>query len=148
MTVTVQIQIDKPREIVWKAITDIENAENMISGISAIHVLHKPEHGLAGLKWEETRKMFGKSATETMWVTDAIENEYYDTRAESHGSVYLTRLSLRDRGSGTMLAMSFTGIPQTTGAKILSFLLAPLITKSIKKALLNDLRDIKTFTEK
>lgn len=148
MTATVQIQIDKPKEIVWKAITDIDNAENMISGILATRVLHKPEHGLVGLKWEETRKMFGKTAMETMWITDAKDNEYYATRAESHGSVYISRLSLADSSNGTLLEMSFTGIPQTAVAKILSFLMAPLINKSIKKALLQDLRDIKAFTEK
>lgn len=147
MTVTVQIQIDKPKEIIWKAITDIGNAEKMISAILATHVLHKPESGLVGLKWVETRKMFGKTAMETMWITDAIDNEYYDTRAESHGSVYITRLGLTDSDNGTLLTMSFTGIPQTAVAKMLSFLMAPFITKSIKKALLQDLRDIKAFTE-
>ncbi len=148
MTVTVQIQIDKPKEIVWKAITDINNAAQMISGISAINVLHQPERGPVGLKWEETRQMFGKTAMETMWITDAIDNEYYVTRAESHGSIYITRLGLTDSDNGTLLTMSFTGIPQTAVAKMLSFLMSPLITKSIKKALLQDLRDIKAFTEK
>ena len=92
--------------------------------------------------------MFGKTAMETMWISDAIDNEYYVTRAESHGSIYITRLVLTDSDNGTLLTMSFTGTPQTAVAKILSFLMAPLITKSIKKALFQDLRDIKAFTEK
>lgn len=42
----------------------------MVSGIISLNILHQPEDGLVGLKWEETRKMFGKEASETMWITD------------------------------------------------------------------------------
>jgi len=100
------------------------------------------------LKWEETREMFGKEAMETMWITDSVVNEYYATRAESHGSVYITKLSLKESDGSTLLTMSFNGIPQTFAAKVLSFLMRPLINSSIKKALVKDLRDIKAYVEK
>lgn len=147
MEVNVEIEINEPKEKVWKAITDIENSESMISGILKINVLVQPEDELVGLKWEETREMFGQQAMETMWITEAVENEYYCTRAESHGSVYITRLSLNDSSDNTLLRMSFTGLAQTMMANILSFLMAPLIKKSMKKALLKDLQEIKTFVE-
>ena len=67
------------------------------------------KNGLVGLKWTETRLMFGKQATETMWITDAEENDYYQTRAESHGSIYISRLEIKDSGDGTELTMSFEG---------------------------------------
>ncbi len=101
-----------------------------------------------GLKWEETREMFGKEATETMWVTDAENNDYYCTRAESHGSVYITKLSLRNSGSGSLLTMSFNGIPQSFSAKILSLIMGPFIKSSIRKVLTKDLGDIKSYVEK
>lgn len=41
--------------------------------------------GLVGLKWRETRMLFGKEATAEKWITDAVENECYKTRAESDG---------------------------------------------------------------
>lgn len=147
MEVNVEIEINESKEKVWKAITDIENSESMISGILKINVLVQPEDELVGLKWEETREMFGQQAMETMWITEAVENEYYCTRAESHGSVYITRLSLNDSSDNTLLRMSFTGLAQTMMANILSFLMAPLIKKSMKKALLKDLQEIKTFVE-
>lgn len=90
MMVTVEIEIVNSREAVWRAITDIENSNSMISGILKINILHKPSDSFVGLKWEETRQMFGKEAMETMWITDAVVNEYYSTRAESHGSVNIT----------------------------------------------------------
>ena len=69
----------------------------------------KPESGLVGLKWRETRTMFGKSATEVMWITDVVENESYDVRAESHGMVYLSRLSISQEGDSHILSMDFGG---------------------------------------
>ncbi len=148
MAVTVEIEINKSKDIVWKAITDIENCERMISSIIRIKLLHQPSDGLVGLKWEETRKMFGKEAMETMWITDSVVNDYYCTRAESHGAVYVTKLELNDSDNGTLLTMSFNGVAQTTIAKIMSFIMGPFIRKSIKKALIKDLEDIKAFVEK
>lgn len=148
MIITAQTTINKPKQAVWRAITDIDNCQSMISSILKINILHKPANGLVGLKWEETREMFGKEAMETMWITDAMENEYYSTRAENHGAVYISRLSLKDSGNSTLLTMSFSAIAQSTLAKVLSFLMRPLIKKSINKALIKDLEEIKVFVEK
>ncbi len=148
MIVTVNIEINKPKESVWKVITDIEHSQSVISGIKRINLLNKPSSDLVGLKWEVTREMFGKEATETMWVTDAENNDYFCTRAESHGSVYITKLSLRNSGSGSLLTMSFNGIPQGFSAKILSLIMGPFIKSSIRKVLTKDLGDIKSYVEK
>ena len=147
MNVTVDIEIKRPKELVWQVITDIDNWQNVISSILKINVLNKPSNGLVGLKWEETREMYGKESTETMWITDTLQNEYYTTRAESHGSVYITKVSLIENSGGSVLTMSFDGPPQTFLAKILSFLLKSLIGKSIKKALIKDLNEIKFHVE-
>jgi hypothetical protein len=148
MIVTVDIKIEKSKDSVWRAITDIENWQSMISSILKIVILNKPTGDFVGLKWEETREMFGKEAKETMWITYSEVNEYYCTRAKSHGSVYISKLSLSDSGSSTLLTMSFSGIAQTSMAKILSFVMGPLIKKSMKKALTKDLEDIKKYVEK
>lgn len=148
MIVSVEIEISKAKDTVWKTITDFENCQDIISSIIKIHVLNKPSDSLVGFKWQETREMFGKEAVETMWITESEENSYYCTRAESHGSVYITRISLSEKGGVTLLVMTFTAISQTVVAKILSFIMAPLIKNSIKKALIKDLQDIKKFVEK
>ncbi|MGI9263993.1 MAG: SRPBCC family protein, partial [Gammaproteobacteria bacterium] len=69
MKVSTSIDIASPAENVWAVITDIENCVGRISSILDIEVLEKPETGFVGFKWKETRKMFGKEATEVMWVT-------------------------------------------------------------------------------
>ena len=148
MLVTAEKVIGAPREMVWKAITDIENSQNIISGIKGINVLDQPTGGVVGLQWEETREMFGREATETMWITEAEEGEYYQTRAESHGSIYITRVSLRDTEDGTILTMTFTGITESLVAKLMSFLMGPFIKRSLHQALMKDLDDIKAHLEK
>ncbi len=147
MNVAASVTIYAAKEIVWNTITDIGHCDRVISSIIKVKVLEQPESGLVGLRWQETREMFGKEATETMWITDAVTNEYYATRAESHGSVYQSRLGLQDQGSATALTMSFSASPQTLGAKILSLLMAPMIQGSLKKEIARDLADIKQYIE-
>jgi hypothetical protein len=148
MKLEVNTEISQTKEIVWKAISDIKNCSNVISAIMNIEVLHLPTDGLIGLKWKETREMFGKEAVETMWITEAVENEYYCTRAESHGSVYLTKLSLEQKENKTRLTMSFTAEAQNMMVKIISACMGAFIKKSMIKALDQDLADIKKYAEK
>ena len=148
MRASADIKIERPREAVWAAIIDIDNSVNMIAGIIAVEVMHRPESGLVGLKWKETRLMFGREASEVMWITESAPNEYYCTRAESHGSVYTTRLSLASVGGSTVLKMSFAGEARTLLAKILAACTGLFMKKSMEKALRKDLEDIKDFLEK
>lgn len=147
MNLSVTIDINAPKETVWAKITDIEKSVETISGIEEIEVLEKPDNGLVGLKWRETRTLFGKQATEVMWITEAEENHYYKTRAESHGAIYTTILKLEEQESQTELSMTFGGQAQTTVAKIMSALMMPFFKKATRKALEKDLEDIKKASE-
>lgn len=147
MKITVQTNIQADRTTVWNVVTNFENAVNTISGIEELDVLERPENGLVGFKWKETRTLFGKTATEVMWITDAREGEFYDTRAESHGAIYTSRISLADSNGGTLLTMSFHGEPQTFGAKLMSGLLGWMFKGATVKALQKDLDDIKAAAE-
>ena len=111
MNLSLSIDIQASRERVWQVISGIENAVNVISGIEKLEILEQPAEGLVGLKWEETRTLFGKTATEIMWITEAEENSSYQTRAESHGAVYITRLSLDENNGISTYTMRFSGEP-------------------------------------
>src|SRR5437762_7079456 len=95
MLVEVQVTINGSKAAIWAAITDIANASETIRGIEKIEVLEKPANGLVGLKWRETRMLFGKPATVEKWITDAAENEFYKTRAEDGGFVFLSNMGGR-----------------------------------------------------
>src|SRR5689334_17702302 len=112
MIVEAQVTINGSRAAVWAAITDIENASEFISGIENIEVLEKPANGLVGLRWRETRIYFGKPATVEMWITDAAENEFYDTRAESDGFVFLSTMRISESNDGVTLSTSHDSKPQ------------------------------------
>ena len=74
MQVEVKTEIKSTPELIWKTITDLENCDKVISGIEEVEILEKPASGFTGTKWKETRTLFGKTATETMWITDSVEN--------------------------------------------------------------------------
>ncbi|MDG2174842.1 MAG: SRPBCC family protein [Gammaproteobacteria bacterium] len=147
MNFSLSIDIQASRERVWQVISGIDNAVNVISGIEKLDILEQPEDGLVGLKWEETRTLFGKTATEIMWVTNAEENSYYQTRAESHDSVYITRLSLEENNGMTTYTMRFSGEPQTFGGKVMMKLMGWMFVKATRDCLQQDLEDIKAYAE-
>lgn len=147
MKLKAEIIINGTKEQIWKVITDIEGSVETINAIEKIEILEQPESGVLGLKWEETRTMFGKSATEIMWITEAIDNEYYQTRAENNGAIYISRLQIEDMGGQTKLTMEFEGEAQSAAAKIMSFLTGFLFKGATEKALQADLKDIKSSVE-
>ena len=147
MQIEVQVTIEGSRDKVWSVITDIEQSPTVIQGIEQIELLERPSQGLVGLKWQETRTLFGKTATEVMWITDAQENEFYETRAESHGAVYTTRLALSEQDGGTRLTMTFGSVAQTLGAKLMYGLMGRMFRKATQDALQQDLVDIKAAVE-
>jgi uncharacterized membrane protein len=145
--ITVEVEIKAPKHVVWSLISDIEGSPTTISGIDQVEVLERPAVGLPGLKWKETRTLYGKSATETMWITEADEGSYYMTEARSHGSIYRTEVRVGEAPDGTVLRMEFAAEPTTVVAKILSVALGWLIRRSVGKALRQDLEDVKRAAE-
>jgi hypothetical protein len=146
MRVDVEVIVDAPREDVGRLVSDIENAASVVSGIDRIEVLERPGDGLLGLRWRETRTLFGKTAIETMRITEAGD-DYYVTEARSHGSVYRSRVELTEREGGTRIGMTLEAEPKSLGAKFMSVALGFLMKGATRKALLQDLMDLKEAAE-
>lgn len=91
--------------------------------------------------------MFGQTATEVMWITDAKVNEFYQTRAENHGAIYISKLKIEENGKGNCLWMGFEGEPQGAFAKIMAFVTGFMFKNATQKALQADLEDIKAVVE-
>jgi hypothetical protein len=147
MIVEAQVTISGSKAAIWAAITNIENASEIISGIENIEVLEKPARGLVGLRWRETRMLFGKPATAEKWITDAAENEFYKTRAEGHGFVFLSTIRISESGSGITVTSSHDSQPQSIVARLQSIPMRLLFKGVAKKALLQDLNDVKSAVE-
>lgn len=147
MEIEARTVIQADRETVWKAMTDKENISKVIPGIEKVQVLEKPKSGIVGLKWTETRTLFGKTASETMWVTEASDLDYYKTRAESHGAVYLSSIEMKPASGGTELTMRFKGQPVTFGAKLFWLLMGWAFAGPTRKAMQKDLDAVKASLE-
>lgn len=147
MIVEAQVIINGSRGAVWAAITNIEDASNIVSGIKKIEIVEKPASGLVGLKWRETRILFGEPATVEKCITDAAEIEFYKTKAESEGFVFITTKSLSESNGGIALTESHESRPQGFMARLKSLPMF-LFRGVIRKALLQDLSDIKAAVEK
>lgn len=148
MIVDAQITINGGRAAVWNVMTDFESATKFIKGIIGIEIIEKPATDLVGLRWRETRMLFGKPATVGKWITDAIEGEFFTTRAESDGYIFLSTTSIAENGNGAVtLTTSHDSLPQTFAAKLSAPMM--LLFKGVaRKALLQDLQDIKAAVER
>lgn len=147
MMVEASITIHTSQAAVWAAATDIARFEELLSGVKKIEIIERPATGLVGLKWKETRMLFGKPATVEKWITEEKEKDYYTTRAEQDGFVFITT----NRVSGSDGAVVLTGIHETQPQGFVAKLKAlPMVFFKgvIKKAILQDLDDIKAAVER
>lgn len=146
MTITVSEEINAPRERIWNIITDIDTWADTIAGIVSVEVINRPDSGIVGLKWKEKRVLFGKEAVETMWITAAEPNSWYETRAENHGAIYSTRLSLDDSGGRVVLTMTFSAKATTIVSRLMTAM-SFLFNGTMRKMLQKDLSDIRRVAE-
>ena len=147
MTITVSEEISATREQVWNIITDIDSWTDTVDGIVAVDVIDRPEDGVVGLKWRETRVLFGKEAIETMWISAAEPNHWYETTAENHGAIYSSRMNLDQSGDKVVLTMTFSAKPTTVAAKLMS-VVGFMFNGTMRKMLQKDLADIREAVEK
>lgn len=146
MIVEAQVTVNAPLAKVWAAMTNIENTAGIVRGIQRIEVVDRPADGLVGLKWRETRMLFGKPATIEKWITEAKENAFYTTRAEDGGFVFLTTNRISMDGAGIKLEGIHETLPQGFLARLKALPLVFFKT-TIKKAIMQDLKDIKSAVE-
>lgn len=152
--ITVSEEINAPIDRVFAIASNIPNAAESIGGIELIETLEEAapaenNNGIVGLgyKWRETRIMFGKKATEDMWITEWSPPTKYSVEARSHGCHYLTDITFESLDEQTSrITMSFNGTPETFMAKVMMKVFA-FMTKKLVECLQNDLRDIKSVAE-
>lgn len=146
MIVESQVTITGSKAAVWAAITNIEHAAEIISGVEKIEIVEGPANGIRGLKWRETRILFGKSATVEKVVIAGAENEFFSTESKEGGFLFSTTNLIRENGEGVLLKSRHTTTPQGFIAT-LKFLPMVFFKGVIKKAILQDLNDIKAAVE-
>jgi hypothetical protein len=88
------------------------------------------------------------ACTAEKWIPEAAENAFYKTRAECDGFVFLSTISTSENGSGGItLTSCHDSQPQTIVARLMSIPMGLLFKGVAKKALRQDLIDIKSAVE-
>ena len=129
-------------EQVWAIVTDVAHYDQVIKGISVVQKLDDGAEFGIGTTWRETRKMYGKEATEEMVVTAVNPGVSYAVNAASHGAVYTSVISLAANGTGTDLTMTFGAEPTNPVSALFAKTIGKAFEGATKKALEQDLDDI------
>lgn len=146
--ITVSREIAAPPDVLWTIMTDLGSFEETISAIQSVEALSEDTSFGIGTKWRETRRMFGKQATEVMWVTEIDPGRSYVVNAESHGAKYTTAMSVTPVGNDSCeVTMDFGAEPVGTMAKIVTATIGRFFENATRKAFAQDLADIATVAE-
>lgn len=148
MIIEAKVEIEGTRAAAWAAITNIDRAAEIISGIQELEIVERPARGLVGFKWRETRLLFDKPATAEKWITEAVDHEFYRTRTEDGGFVFVTTRRLSGGDGRLTLTESHESRPQTLKARLVSIPMRLFFMGVIRKAVQRDLDDIKAAVER
>lgn len=146
MKIQMERKVDAAPEAVFARVSDFANAPRLIPAIVRVEMLTDGPTGV-GTRFRETRVMFGREATEEMTVTAFDPPRSYRLGAISCGSRFESEIRVEPDGAGSKLSMSFGAIPQTRIAKIIGYLMRPMMKLMAKKCL-KDLDDIKASIER
>ncbi len=141
----VQASVDR----VWGVLSDIEHADQTLSGVERVEMLTDGPYRV-GTEWRETRRMFGKEATEQMHVTVAEAPTRTVVEGDSSGVHYVTEFTLTPTSAdATRMAMTFTALQGQTNLvnKALWRLFGRLGMKASQKMMAKDLQDIAARAE-
>lgn len=138
-----------PSERVWSVLTDLDRSPEVLSGVDEIERLDGGGRFGVGTRWRETRTIFGKEATEEMWVTAMDPGRSYVVEAESRGVHYRSELGVTAEGDdASRLWMTFDAEPQSLGGRIMGATIGLLFRGSTRKMLAKDLDDVAEVAER
>lgn len=149
ITVTLERSIAAPPETVWRVLTDLEAAPEILSGVSRVERLAGVGYTI-GTRWRETRTMMGRDETEEMEVVGIDEGRSTMIAAEARGMAYRTEFTLEPAPEGTLLRMRFGGSLQSPSwaQRVAAKLTARLGMAVTRKMMQQDLDDIAAAAER
>ena len=145
-SVKVERDVSASPAVVWGIITDLDRSAEVIGGIIKIERLDDGSGFEVGTAWNETRKMFGREATERLEVAHLEPGHSYTVEASGPGVRYVTVMAVEPKAAGTLLSMSFEGHATSVAAKIGAFL-GRFLTGKMRQLIEQDLADIATAAE-
>lgn len=140
LKIAVESASSAPADIVYATNIDIARWPQFVRGIESVEILTGGPIR-AGTKFRETRVMFGKHASEDMTISELSPPHRQVFTAENHGTRYTATTELISQGTGTLIRMTFEGVPVTLLARLMS-VLAALMAGRVRKQLQADIDDV------
>lgn len=128
-----------PSEVFARA-TDLARAPQTISAIMRIELLTEGSVGV-GTRFRETRRLFGREATEEMEITAFDPPHGYELVAHNCGCRYDSAFRFAPDEKGTLVTMSFRATPLTFAARLMGWM-SRFMQKSMARAMTRDLDDL------
>lgn len=145
MRITLNEFIDADPDRTFEVFSDIANAPDRVSGIKQVTMLTDGPIG-RGARFRETRVMFGKDATEDLEFTEFQPPKSYTIGCESCGVYFTSTFTFTPEAGGTRVAMDMRSRSLSLKAKLMAPMCV-LFAGSAKKAMRQDLLDLKAFSE-
>jgi hypothetical protein len=146
----VQRVVEASQEQAFEVYSDVTRAKEYLRGVTRIEMLSPGPVG-QGTRWRETRLMFGREATEELWIERFDAPRAYSVAAESNGVRYLTTFTFEPApargaallgGETTLVTLRFESTPLTRFARVFGLLLGRALLGTMRKALAQDLDDL------
>ncbi|WP_344391719.1 SRPBCC family protein [Streptomyces vastus] len=146
-SVVVERRIAAGQRRVWEALTDLGAMDRVLGSVSKVEILTDGTFDV-GTRWRETRRMFGRDATEEMWVTASEPTERYVVEARSRGTRYVSEWLLRADGpSATTVRMTFSAVAPGGVMGLLARILGGVGARAVTRAIAKDLDDVASSVE-
>ncbi len=142
-SMTMTESFDAPPQELFRVMTDLEGCPERIEDIIKVEVLTDGPVGV-GTRWNETRKVMGREATEQMEIVAFEDGRSYTVRCESCGCESHWSFTFEpssDGGTSLRFDSSFKAL--TFPAKIMSIVTAPMMRSMMKKCIEKDMGDIR-----
>lgn len=147
--ITVAREVGASAKRTWAVATDLAHAVDVITAITALERLDGGDAFALGTRWRETRRMFGREATEEMAVTHLDPGRSYVVESDSGGTHYVSKLSVDALGEArSRIEMSFDAESSGLVARALEVTIGRLLVGSLRKELARDLADIAAAAER
>jgi len=146
LEMTIHRDVKATPERTFAAATDLRNAPERIRAITKLEVLTDGPVR-RGTRFRETRRMFGRDATEEMELVEFDPPRSFVMGCENHGCRYRTLFTFTPIASGTRMEMNFRAEGLTFFARLMGTLMRPF-AKKMMSACGQDLDDIGADAER
>lgn len=144
---SVSREVSVSPEALWDLITDLDRSPNVISAVTAVERLDDGTGFEVGTRWQETRLILEREATEVLEVTEIDPGRSYTVEADSLGAHYRSVISVEPAPGGSVITISFGAEPASTASKVFAGTIGKLFEGGTRKALVKDLDDIAVIAE-